>query len=171
MLYQVWKQIKGFEDTYQIDNCGRCKSVSRMRKSKGGCLCPVPEKYLKGKVDKDGYIEYALSTGKHNQMKYFRAHRLVAEAFIPNPNNFSQVNHINGNRCNNLVDNLEWVDGAIENCSNEKALNRQKTPVIYDGVWYESIRDCARKINVSQSCLRKALANCYKVKGCSISIA
>lgn len=90
---EIWKDIEGFEGKYQISSMGRVKSLERFRKSKLGSLAFVNEKILKGKIDKDGYVEYALCTGKHKQAKYYRAHRLVATAFIPNPNNYLIVNH------------------------------------------------------------------------------
>ena len=136
MLYQEWRPVKGFEGKYEIDNWGRCKSVARMRNGKNGSLVPVPEKLRKGKIDKDGYVEYALCTGEHKKMKFFRAHRLVAEAFIPNPNNLPLINHINGNRRMNLVDNLEWCD-EVYNRLDMHNKNHYK-PIICNGVWYKS---------------------------------
>lgn len=108
VMVEIWKNIKGFDDKYQVSNLGRVKSVSRTRKGKNNSIVFVPEKILKGKYDKDGYIEYALCTGKHKQLKFYRAHRLVAEAFIPNPNNLPHVNHINEVKDDNRVENLEW---------------------------------------------------------------
>ena len=156
-IYEEWKPVKGFENVYQINNWGELKSIARMRKGKNGSLVPVPEKLLKGKIDKDGYIEYALCTGEHKKMKFFRAHRLVAEAFIPNPNNYDQINHINGNRDMNLVDNLEWVS-AKQNTSTDKALYKYKTPIIFEGVWYESVRECERQTGHDHRTIKKWLS-------------
>lgn len=156
MLYEEWKPVKGFEGKYEISNWGKCKSVARTRKGKNGALVFVPEKILKGKKDKDGYIEYALSVD--GKLKSFRAHRLVAEAFIPNPNNLPLINHINGNRDMNLVDNLEWVSHK-QNASVDKSPRKKTNPIVVNGIWYESIRECARKLNVDAHTIRYRIKN------------
>lgn len=164
-IYETWKPVKGLEETYQINNWGECKSVARMRKSrkrKDGSYsyCFVPEKYLKAKKDKDGYLVYSLCTGKHKQIIFPRAAVLVAEAFIPNPDNLPVVNHINGNRDMNLVDNLEWVSNK-DNNSMEKALHKKHTPVVVNGVWYISIRGCARELGVDPKTVSYWIKNGY----------
>ena len=88
---EIWKPVVGYERVYEVSSYGRVRSIDRFRKYKDSIpdsLAFVKGKMLKGKIDKDGYIEYALCDGKHKQMKYYRAHRLVAQAFIPNPNNY-----------------------------------------------------------------------------------
>lgn len=150
-LYEIWKPVLGFEGKYEINNWGECKSLPRTRKSKGNSISHVPGKYLKGKIDKDGYIEYALTSG--GKTRYFRAHRLVAEAFVPNPYNLPVINHINGNRDMNLADNLEWIS-IKENASLDKANGKKRNPVIVNGVWYPSINECSRKLNVYSSTIR-----------------
>lgn len=101
---EVWKPIDGYEGLYEISNYGKLKSYY----DKNGRQMIAEGRLLKGKVDKDGYIEYALS--KNKTCKYKRAHRLVAIAFIENINNLPQVNHIDGIKGNNYVSNLEWCD-------------------------------------------------------------
>ena len=102
---EIWKNVKGFGGKYQISNFGRLKSV---RICKKGSLAFVKERILKGKTDKDGYIEYGLYDNENKKNRYFRAHRLVAEAFIPNPKNLPLINHKDEVRDNNNVSNLEW---------------------------------------------------------------
>lgn len=94
---EIWVDIKGFEGLYQISNLGRVKSVTRnlIRKIQ------VNKKHIYG------YCEITLS--KNNKDFRYKIHHLVAEHFIPNPYNKPQVNHIDGNKLNNTVSNLEWV--------------------------------------------------------------
>lgn len=108
MVNEIWKDIEGYNGLYQISNLGNVKSVERYRKGKNNSAVYVPEYLLKGKIDKDGYINVALCTGKHKTMKFYRIHRLVAMAFIPNPNNLPVVNHKNEDKQDNRVENLEW---------------------------------------------------------------
>lgn len=102
-MEEVWKDIVGFEGKYQVSNLGRVKSFA----------LGFP-KILKGKVQKNGYLLYNLSVSKNN-IVYKKGHRLVAEYFIPNPDNKPYVNHIDGDKTNNHIDNLEWCTPAENN--------------------------------------------------------
>lgn len=92
-MIRNWKDIEGFEGIYQISDYGEVKSLRRA-------------KLLKGKEDKDGYIEYCLCL--NNNRTYRRAHRLVAEAFVPNTEKLPIINHKDLNKKNNHWKNLEW---------------------------------------------------------------
>ena len=94
---EVWKDVVGYEGLYQVSNYGRLKRVFKNKK----------EHLLTGKKDKDGYIQVILS--RNQKKKHCRLHRLVAETFIPNPNDKPVVNHKDKNVLNNTVDNLEWA--------------------------------------------------------------
>lgn len=89
----MYKKIKDY-DNYQICDDGTVVNI-------------ITNKILKGSISESGYKYYRLS--KNNNKKMFFAHRLVAEAFLPNPNNLPVVNHKDGNKLNNQIDNLEWV--------------------------------------------------------------
>lgn len=103
MDQEIWKDIQGYEGLYQVSNFGNVKSVKRMG-TNGGTLA---KSYYK-----IGYEKTLLCKG--NKRKTYKTHLLVAQAFIPNPENKPQINHIDGNKQNNCVDNLEWCS-AKEN--------------------------------------------------------
>lgn len=105
-MQELWKDIKGFEGRYQISNTGKVKSLARLRLSKNGTNAPVREKLLKLKTNKAGYKCVHLRCMDYQCWP--NVHRLVAEAFIPNPDNKPTVNHIGANKENNCVYNLEW---------------------------------------------------------------
>ena len=106
-MKELWRDIKGYKGYYQVSNLGRIKSLERKCKTSKGERT-VPEKIKKLGNDKNKYKIITLY--KQGTNKTFKVHRLVAEAFIPNVNNLSQVNHKDENKWNNLADNLEWCD-------------------------------------------------------------
>ena len=93
---EIWKDVKNYEGLYQVSNLGKVKSLAR-HGTKGGILKPILTEYL------------CINASKNNKIKKLKIHRLVAEAFIPNPDNLPQINHKDGNKLNNIVSNLEWV--------------------------------------------------------------
>ena len=104
MLNELWKPIKGYEEYYEISNYGRVRRI-KYDKISQQFQYKVPY-YLKPRKDKDGYLKYTLCLNGKN--RYYFAHRLVATNFINNIENKPQVNHKDGNKENNHVDNLEW---------------------------------------------------------------
>lgn len=106
-MMEVWKDIEGSEGRYQVSDLGRIKSLGREVSNHTGKL-RVKEKILKQRPDKKGYMRIDIKNNL-GRKKYYGVHRLVAEAFIPNPDNKPQVNHKDGNKANNNADNLEWV--------------------------------------------------------------
>ncbi|MGJ1211954.1 NUMOD4 domain-containing protein [Sphingobacterium multivorum] len=105
---EIWLPVPNYPN-YEVSNLGRVKTLQRAMKSKAGSIAAVNEKIMKGSFSRDGYpiVKISNQFGK----KILKVHRLVAMAFIPNPDNKPQVNHINGVKTDNYTDNLEWVTG------------------------------------------------------------
>ena len=93
---EIWEWIRGYEGLYQESTYGRTKSFQK------GTV-----KILRPRMSSHGYLQITLF--KNTTQKTYDVHRLVSEIFIPNPNNFHQVDHVFGNRLDNYVGNLEWV--------------------------------------------------------------
>lgn len=104
-MEEIWKDIKGYEGLYQVSNLGRVKSLGNNKTKK--------EKIMKPSVNKSGYLLICLS--KNGYIKNYFLHRLVAQAFIQNPNNLAQVNHKNEIKDDNRPENLEWCDQKYNN--------------------------------------------------------
>lgn len=154
---EEWKDIKGYEGLYQVSDLGRVRSLDRLsadgRRLKG--------QFLKPYKNKGGYVCVTLC--KNGQIKGFQIHRLVAEAFIPNPDNFPQVNHRNERRDDNKAFNLEWCDAKYNsNYGNHKqnvaAAISKKVRCIETGVIYDSITIAAESVGRKKA----ALSNCLR---------
>lgn len=156
----MWKDIKGYEGIYQIDEYGTVKSLQRTRIGKAGSTVIVPERILKQKTDKDGYKEVTLSD--NGKMKYFRVHRLVAEAFIPNPNAYPVINHLDENPANNHISNLEWCTCSY---NTRYSIYKVSHKISCNGVEYPSIRECSRELNIDTNCIRYCLKTGKPYKG------
>ena len=99
---EVWKDVVGFDGRYQVSNKGDIRSVAR----KDSIGRKIGGRTLKQRHHKNGYLIVTLC--KNGTMETKSAHRIVAEAFIPNPNDFPEVNHIDEVKDNNILSNLEW---------------------------------------------------------------
>lgn len=123
-MEEIWKDIVGYEGLYQVSNLGRVKSLCRVEIRKDGRLNPIPEKILGVHTNGAGHLKTNLS--KNNTRKKLYIHRLLAEAFIPNPHQFSTVNHKDGNRSNNTEENIEWCSQR-ENVTHGQQRRKDKT--------------------------------------------
>lgn len=184
---EIWKPIKGYEGLYQVSNSGQVKSCERICKTGNGLgEHLLPEKILKPCTDKDGYFHIVLC--KNSKTKTFSIHRLVATAFIPNPENKPYINHLDCNKQNNNVDNLEWCTAqentihASKNSLMKGAENGKKRskPLIATNIttgeetYFVSIEDACRKLNVNDSNIIKILKNkphCKTAKGYTFKYA
>ena len=155
-IKEIWKDCKGYEGLYQVSNLGRVWNIKLQR-------------YLKGSYDKDGYIKVYL-TAKNGKCKTERVHRLVALAFLSNPKGLPQVNHIDENKENNCVDNLEWTsikDNANHGTRNKRISKANSVPVYcfeLDKTFYGA-REAERELGINHSSISKACRGKQKTAG------
>ena len=145
MVKEIWKDIKDFEGLYQVSSLGRVKFVLNNK--------------IRKPYNQDRYS--SINFRKNTINKTYRIHRLVAEAFIDNPENKKTVNHINGDKFDNNVKNLEWAtykenqNHAIRIKLFNPATRSRKVRCIETGKIYNSIREAARYINLSPAGISK----------------
>lgn len=152
-MEELWAEIKGFED-YQVSSLGRIKSFKQNKNGK-----------ILAYGSSGSYYTVILRKGNNIYNKYI--HRLVAETFIPNVNNLSQVNHKDENTHNNCVDNLEWVEAktnnnygtrtkkAIKNRDIKNIPHFRKVKCIETEQIYPSISEAARTIGVCDTSISR----------------
>ena len=178
MKGEIWKDIEGFEGRYQVSNLGRVKSLERTVWDNRGYYKTVSEKILKPQKKGNGYLQVQLS--QDGKEKWYLVHRLVAIAFLPNPNNLPQVNHISEDKLDNRVSNLEWVT-CKENTNHgtgikrrsEKRRNDPRTskPIIgIDKITglivdFPSIKEASRQLSINKANITSCLKSRCKSAG------
>lgn len=125
MMEEIWKEVKGWEGLYEISSLGRIRSLPRVVVRSNGWPLTVVGKMLSPHIGVDGYVYEVICDVGNKRKKTVKIHRLVAEAFIPNPLNLPQVNHKDENKENNNVDNLEWCTNKY-NVNYGTAIQRSK---------------------------------------------
>lgn len=138
-MYEVWKDVVGFEGKYEVSNFGRVRNKNH-------------QWLLNQYINENGYCIVGLHSRQNNtgKTKHFRVHRLVAEAFIQNPENKRTVNHIDGNKMNNNVKNLEWATHG-ENIKH----GRENGLIVHTEKQRETARKSIKKVRQLSNCNRK----------------
>lgn len=161
-MVEIWKDIEGYEGLYQVSNFGNVKSLNYRHTGK--------EKLLKARNNK-GYLIICL--WRDSKQKTFKVHRLVATAFLPNPDSLPQVNHISEDKTNNTVSNLEWcsaeynsnygtrIQRIIENTTNNQKKSK-KVLCIETGKIYPSTRQVERELGFNNCYISKCCLGKYK---------
>lgn len=168
MTTEIWKDVKGYEGLYQVSNLGRVKSLYYGK-----------ERIMHPQKRQHGYLGVQLhGRGGHAERNFrtMSVHRLVAEAFIPNPDGLTEVNHKDEDKTNNIVDNLEWIShkantnyGTAQKRRAAQIINNPKycTPInqyTLDGelvAEYPSIAEAFRQTGCSRGNIHKALVGTY----------
>lgn len=143
------KDIKGYEGLYAITPEGEVWSYRN-------------ECFLKPWVSRNGY--FLVNLHKDGKMKHYYIHRLIAMAFIPNPNNLPQVNHKDENKANNCLQNLEWCDTSYNinyGTHNEKVSNSRKKPILQYDLDGNFVREWECAYDVGKD-VQGNITNCLK---------
>lgn len=160
---EEWKPIPGYEGMYEISNWGRVKSYLYCNSQKTSERILVPEHTL------NGY--YRVTLCKDRKEKRYMIHRLVAQAFVPNPSSLTQVNHKDEDKVNNYFENLEWCDQSYNNSYGtrlQRVFEKLSKPIVQldkKGNFlneYKSIAEAARTTGISQSYLSNCCNHKYK---------
>lgn len=156
LVGEKWKDIDGYHGLYQVSNFGRVKSLAKSVAYPNGIIHPYPEKLLSVWITPNGYSSIALS--KDGDARRVSVHRLVAETFIPNPGKLPQINHLDGDKQNNAVENLEWVTHDENQRHAIEVLHKRVRPVrcVETGETFNSIKDAAAHIHRDRSYLSKS---------------
>lgn len=161
---EIWKDIAGYEGLYQVSNLGRIKSLNYKHTSR--------ERILKTKKNRSGYV--VVNLNQAGKRKTYSIHRLVAQAFIDNPQNLPMVNHRDENKQNNIVSNLEWCTSKYNTnygtCIERRAKKTSKPVIGIDKVTglivkFPSAHEASRQTGIDQGYITNCLKGRYKTAG------
>ena len=142
MIEEIWRPVVGYEGLYEVSSYGRVRSLDRYVKGKGESYWLRKGRVLSPIKDTNGYLLINLCC--NGKPKTINVHRLVAQAFIPNPDNLLEVNHIDEDKINNRADNLEWCSRKYNINYGSRNIRRRDT-LIKNGSWTGLSRDEYKK--------------------------
>ena len=170
-MEEIWKDVAGYEGKYQVSNLGRVKSLSRTINHSDGKNITRHGKILTPFKNAKGYCLVDLRNKARHTVQ---VHRLVAQAFIPNPENLPQVNHKNENKTDNYVENLEWCTAKYNSNYGTRNIRRSKSMIgvlvnrkdqskrvlcVETGEIFDSISDIQRKKGINSHGVSNVLNN------------
>lgn len=170
-MKEEWRAVPGYEGLYEVSNMGRVRSLDRMVKGGKGSNRLANGIILKPYVSSNGYPTVSLN--KDGKARVVKVHRLVAMAFIPNPNNLPMINHKDECKLNNCVDNLEWCTATYNlNYGTWKERRKKKGIAVdqydTDGNYvatYSSMTDAAIVVGSRKQNIYACLNGMYKTAG------
>lgn len=172
----MYKAIKGYEGFYEINEFGQIRSVDRTIYYKDGRVRKFHGKKMKLMTDKDGY--FIINLNKNGVSKTWRVHRLVADTFLPNPDNFNQIHHINHNIQDNDLQNLMWVNELGQRDEHwrttQSKIRGTRLHVVGNGIdkIYNSSREVERELGIPNTNAMRVAKGIYKQsKGYNIYFA
>ena len=167
-MTEIWLPIEGYENLYEVSNLGRVRSLKRTVTNKNGVTQKVPGKILKPGTQQNGYLTVALC--KNGISRSFYLHRIVSTAFLPNPDNLPCVNHLDENKQNNSVENLEWCtqkENINYGTRNKRVSEKLSKPVLCIELnqIFPSLTEAARQLCLSVENLSHVLTGRFKTTG------
>lgn len=163
---EIWKDIEGFEGIYKISNLGRVKSLARVVQRKNNSVFRMDEHLVRPCECANGYLSVTLyKDGQHYALKI---HRLVCQAFHGRPlGERNEVNHIDGDKANNVADNLEWCTHSENQKHSVRVLGHNMQPVICveTGEKYHCMSDASMAVGLSSDGVSDVIRGRRKTAG------